>query len=403
MPLKLWNYKVLENRFYCTPHYEQFRQKIMTKKMMENQKKALDEELKKEELKRQEEERLALEAQMSRSKEEEEKRKKAQEEAELQLKRDELARQAEEMRKMLEAEDAGIPYVPATPTPTTTTETTGEGRSVRFGTDSGDSSDDDTSSSKKPKMQRQKSKVQELVEAFVGKNPSLADSEDTEDLSDESSDDEEAVEDEDLEEDPNVAKLLSPAQSGDLEAVKAALEGGELAITVTNKKGETALHLAALSGSKELVAFLLEKGADVSAKTKTNDTPLHLLCNSPLAPATNTERQKAEEEIVRLLLDAPDVQVNLPDNNNNTPIILASSRGRVETVRALIKHGADVRPRNNIGATCLHAAADGGQVECLSKCYNLLSFLYSIFQLLSFSFLLSLTHQNETRSKSLSS
>jgi len=47
-----------------------------------------------------------------------------------------------------------------------------------------------------------------------------------------------------------------------------------------------------------------------------------------------------------------------------------SSKYQVEVVRVLIRGKAQVRPRNNLGATCLHAAADSGQVEVAKQLMN---------------------------------
>ena len=54
--------------------------------------------------------------------------------------------------------------------------------------------------------------------------------------------------------------LLSAARSGDLAAVKAAIEGGA-ALETKTPYGQTPLYLAAMNGHEEVVRFLLDKGA----------------------------------------------------------------------------------------------------------------------------------------------
>src|SRR5215469_11629966 len=54
--------------------------------------------------------------------------------------------------------------------------------------------------------------------------------------------------------------LLSASRSGDLAAVKAALENGATLETKT-PYGQTPLYLAAMNGHEAVVRFLLDKGA----------------------------------------------------------------------------------------------------------------------------------------------
>lgn len=68
-------------------------------------------------------------------------------------------------------------------------------------------------------------------------------------------------------------KSTTGTEEGALETVKLFLDkGGD--INQTNNRGETALHGAAGRGANTLVKFLIEKGASVNARTKTNLTPL---------------------------------------------------------------------------------------------------------------------------------
>jgi ankyrin repeat protein len=58
-----------------------------------------------------------------------------------------------------------------------------------------------------------------------------------------------------------------------LEALKIAMEAG-LDIREPNSKGETALHGAASRGADLVVQFLIDRGADINAKTRAGLTPV---------------------------------------------------------------------------------------------------------------------------------
>ena len=83
--------------------------------------------------------------------------------------------------------------------------------------------------------------------------------------------------------------------------------------------GWTPLHLACFFGQPDLAAALIEKGADVSARSR------NAMANTPLHAA-----------------------------------VAGRNRG---AVRSLLEHGADVNARQEGGWTALHAVAQNGDVE----------------------------------------
>jgi len=70
-------------------------------------------------------------------------------------------------------------------------------------------------------------------------------------------------------------QVQAAAEGGDLDALKALLQGDPSLIQAKEWGSLTLLHLAVLHNQKETVVFLLDKGAEVNAKSSLGITPLH--------------------------------------------------------------------------------------------------------------------------------
>ena len=70
-------------------------------------------------------------------------------------------------------------------------------------------------------------------------------------------------------------KNTTGSESDALEALKVSIAAG-LDLKQANNRGETALHGAANRGADTIVRFLVERGADLNAKTKQGHTPLDI-------------------------------------------------------------------------------------------------------------------------------
>jgi hypothetical protein len=103
------------------------------------------------------------------------------------------------------------------------------------------------------------------------------------------------------------------------------------------------LFWAAFSRRTDTVRALVEKGADVNAKNKYDDTAL---IHAAYAGDTDT---------VAVLLEKG-ADVNAKDDMGRTALIEAARQGRTETVRALMEAGADVTTRDKEGETALSKA-----------------------------------------------
>ena len=114
---------------------------------------------------------------------------------------------------------------------------------------------------------------------------------------------------------------------------------------------DTLLHAAAQSGCTELVAMLLERGADPSATNIAGRQPMHLAAGN------------GRREVVRMLLDAS-ADVNSSDQYGRTPLHMTCAvRGYSEIVSSLLAAGADPNARDKNGVSPLHLAVNGAEMD----------------------------------------
>lgn len=119
--------------------------------------------------------------------------------------------------------------------------------------------------------------------------------------------------------------LFFAAACGDVEAVKTSIarlkEEKYVFQHATDKRGQTALHIAAANGHNDVVALLCAvEGADINAK----------------------------------------------DAQGHTPLMLACMNGREKVVDGLLNMGASLYEQDGEGNTCLHLAAKRGQIALLN-------------------------------------
>ena len=119
-------------------------------------------------------------------------------------------------------------------------------------------------------------------------------------------------------------------------------------LNARSRIGLTALHGAAFAGPASIRA-LLDAGADPSVGDMDGETLLHRVAGySSVGPT-----------VIPLLLDAG-MDVNLPSDNGETPLHLAAAAVRnLATVTMLLEAGADPGRRTDEGDTPLHSAVAG--------------------------------------------
>jgi ankyrin repeat protein len=123
------------------------------------------------------------------------------------------------------------------------------------------------------------------------------------------------------------SRLNQAANDGDVKAVQAAISDGA---DVNYMDGETALMAAVHYGYTDVVKLLLEKGADVNAKTTSGINAMYIALVSD------------RTEVIKLLLSA-NVDVNAGvtiDGKVYTPLAIAKQKGDTQIIELLEKAGA---------------------------------------------------------------
>jgi uncharacterized protein len=118
--------------------------------------------------------------------------------------------------------------------------------------------------------------------------------------------------------DPSLA-IFAAAIQGDVSALETLVAGNRSLVNAQSNDGWSPLHLAAHFGKIDAVRFLLNKGAEVNARS-----------GNAMA---------------------------------NTPLHAAAAGRCADAIRMLIEHGASVNARQQGGWTAMHAAAQSGDLE----------------------------------------
>src|SRR5579862_1650484 len=149
--------------------------------------------------------------------------------------------------------------------------------------------------------------------------------------------------------DPSLAIFAASIQ-GDVVALESLLAANRSFISARSEDGWTPLHLAAYFGKTEAVRLLLNKGADVNARS-TN--PME---NHPLHAAASGRHGG----VIKLLVDHG-ANVNARQHGGWTAMHAAARNGDLEIAKTLLAAGADVAPRADNNQSPLDLALTEGR------------------------------------------
>uniref|UniRef100_A0A8C7MXB4 Ankyrin repeat domain 52 n=1 Tax=Oncorhynchus kisutch TaxID=8019 RepID=A0A8C7MXB4_ONCKI len=143
--------------------------------------------------------------------------------------------------------------------------------------------------------------------------------------------------------------------------------GGE--IDCVDKYGNTPLHVAAKHGHELLISTLMTNGADTARQGINGMFPLHLAvlygfsdcCRKLLSSGQlySIVSSLSNEHVLSAGFD-----INTPDSSGRTCLHAAASGGNVECLNLLLSSGADLSNKDTLGRSPLHYAAANGSYQC---------------------------------------
>jgi ankyrin repeat protein len=175
---------------------------------------------------------------------------------------------------------------------------------------------------------------------------------------------------------------MAAARAGALDAVELLADRGAVIDANDRNFRQTALIVAIRENRADVAAFLVARGADVNAKTRTGPAPPWILPNSvpgfghgvgivrgglpdrgsrapipggmsPLLYAARDGRLDIAKTLIAARAD-----VNQTDENGITPLIAAITNNHVDLARFLVQSGADISASDWYGRTPLWAAVE---------------------------------------------
>lgn len=152
-------------------------------------------------------------------------------------------------------------------------------------------------------------------------------------------------------------KLFEAAGSGDIKAVRAALDDGADINLIPEGSNGTALFQAAFRGKLSVVVMLLNNGANIEAAGGEDN-----------ATALMGAAQEGHLNVVNMLI-ARGANVHAQSKDGNNALGLATLYGHVAVIKKLLRHGATILVNEEFKSP-IHQAAYDGYGECVEALVN---------------------------------
>jgi len=164
-----------------------------------------------------------------------------------------------------------------------------------------------------------------------------------------------------------ITPLILAASCGQAEIVRILLDNGADSSLATKIEQQTAWHVAAQRDFSDVLRVLIEHHNRIDKNSTSGRLAGFLAAdsfgNTPLHCACGNNRQA----LSALLTVIVGEELDVTNNDGETPLLLVARVGYSEEARLLLQHGADARKVTNIGDTVLHNAAQRGNAHLLRE------------------------------------
>jgi len=149
----------------------------------------------------------------------------------------------------------------------------------------------------------------------------------------------------------NVSVFFDAIKSDNLDGVKSLIHSG-YDVNERNKYGYTPLMGAVYKGNIEIVNLLISAGAKLDDYDNAGNTPfMYAFYGS-----------EEKEAMVKFLLSL-NVKTKVMNNQELTPLILATLNNHCKSMELLIESGVDIETKGKLGGTALMHASDNENLE----------------------------------------
>ena len=152
--------------------------------------------------------------------------------------------------------------------------------------------------------------------------------------------------------------LTIATSKGHLEVVRLLVAARNCNVNVRQHKGSTALFIAAQNGFPKIVELLVRNGAGVNLALDDGTSPL---CAAAF---------RGNIEVVKRLLEAPDIRVDHTTHEQVTALAYATTHGHVDVVKFLLDKKADPNIADDEGVAPLHIACIYGFTDIAGMLLN---------------------------------
>ncbi|KAI4331955.1 hypothetical protein L6164_016899 [Bauhinia variegata] len=153
--------------------------------------------------------------------------------------------------------------------------------------------------------------------------------------------------------------LHDAVESNAYEVVDCLYFKDSLASHIANKSGKSPMYLAVLASDDRICSRLLQSPFQVDTQRFQGDSPLH---------AVILEEKSSVSTLISNILKKRREFMYLKDENGDTPLHFAASKGNLEAVETFLnENSSTISAKNKNGYLSVHVACQNGELEILKK------------------------------------